>query len=252
MRGIGGFGGALAALLLALMALGSTAAPAAAAPKVLVVGDSLEELTSPYLGRYLPGVELVVNAVGGSNSYQIFDLFQESYEPSDSVIVFDAGTNDNPSYPQILAGNLRKVAAIVGNRCMVVPTIHGLHPGGVDDSGKNRAVAEFAASRPGTQVPDWNGVVATHPELMQSDNLHPIPAGAELRAQLIAQGVEGCLAYERARTAAPPPQPRPHVETFSTVGRLQARQQAVMAAIRVEVLRQAAATALLGPLVGGR
>ena len=244
------------ALLLALLAFGATAAPAtaapaAAAPKVLVVGDSLEELTSPYLSGYLPGVEVVVNAVGGSNSYQIFDLFQESYEPSDSVVVFDAGTNDNPSYPQILAGNLAKVAAIVGNRCMVVPTIHGLHPGGVDDTGKNRVVAEFAASRPGTQVPDWNGFVATHPELMQADNLHPIPAGAELRAQLIAQGVEGCLAYAQARTTAPP-QPRAHVETIATVGRLQAREQAVMAAIRVELLRQAAATALLGPLVGGR
>ena len=251
MRRIGGFGRATAALLLALLAFGATASPAPAAPKVLVVGDSLEELTSPYLSGYLPGVEVVVNAAGGYNSYQIFDLFQESYEPSDSVIVFDAGTNDNPSYPQILAGNLAKVASIVGNRCMVVPTIHGLHPGGVSDAGKNRVVAEFAASRPGTQVPDWNGVVATHPELMQADNLHPIPAGAELRAQIIAQGVEGCLAYDQARTTAPP-QPRAHVETIATVGRLQAREQAVMAAIRVELLRQAAATALLGPLVGRR
>ncbi|MGN6217118.1 MAG: hypothetical protein ACTHN7_09225 [Solirubrobacterales bacterium] len=253
MRRIAGFGRAtMATLLLAFLALVATAAPAAAAPKVLVVGDSLEELTSPYLSRYLPGVELVVNAVGGSNSYQIFDLFQESYEPSDSVIVFDAGTNDNPAYPQILAGNLAKVAAIVGNRCMVVPTIHGLHPGGVSDAGKNRVVAEFAASRPGTQVPDWNGFVATHPELMQADNLHPIPAGAELRAQLIAQGVEGCLAYEQARTTAPPPSvARPHVEPIATVGRLQAREEAVMGAIRADLLRQAAVTALLGPLVGG-
>lgn len=241
----------MAVLLLASLAF-VPAASAATAPKVLVVGDSLEELTSPYLSRYLPGTEVVVNAVGGSNSYQIFDLFQESYEPSDSVIVFDAGTNDNPSYPQILAGNLAKVAAVVGNRCMVVPTIHGLHPGGVSDAGKNRTVAEFAASRPGTQVPDWNGFVAAHPELMQADNLHPIAAGAELRAQLIAQGVAGCLAYEQARATAPPPQPRPQVERFSPVGRLQARQQAVMAAIRADVLRQAAATALLGPLVGGR
>ena len=71
-------------------------APAAS----LVVGDSLEELTSPYLQRYLPGVPLTVNAVGGSNSYQILDLFEESYDPSQSVIVFDAGTNDNPAYPR--------------------------------------------------------------------------------------------------------------------------------------------------------
>jgi hypothetical protein len=256
VRRIGSFGGAATALSLALLTLAAAAAPASAAPKVLVVGDSLEELTSPYLGRYLPGIELVINAKGGYNSFQIFDLFQESYEPSDSVVVFDAGTNDNPSYPEILAGNLAKVAAAAGNRCLVVPTIHGLHPGGVDDTGKNRVVAEFAASRPGTQVPDWAGVVATHPELMQADNLHPIEEGADYRAQLIAQGVQGCLAYEQARASAPPQpaagEPRPEVEPIATVGRLQARQAEVMEAIRGEVLRQAAASLLAGAILRGR
>lgn len=184
---------AVAAVALALALLAPGAAASEGSGGVLVVGDSLEELTSPYLAKYLPGIPLTVNAVGGSNSYQILELFEESYDPSQSVIVFDAGTNDNPSYPQILAENLSKVAATVGNRCMVVPTIHGLHPGGVSDAGKNRTVAEFAASRPGTEVPNWAGFVAAHPELMQPDHLHPIEAGAEARARLIAQGVLGCL-----------------------------------------------------------
>jgi hypothetical protein len=234
-------------VLAALATMLATASSAAAAPHVLVVGDSLEELTSPYLQRYLPGVELTVNAVGGSNSYEIFDLFRESYEPSDSVIVFDAGTNDDPEYPQILAGNLAKVAAIVGERCMVVPTIHGFTVNGVDNTGKNRVVAEFAASRPGTQVPDWAGVVATQPQLMQADGLHPIPAGANLRAQLIAQGVEGCLAYEKARgNRAAAPTPETDVEPIAPVGKLEARQVEVMGAISAEVLRQAAVTLLSG------
>jgi hypothetical protein len=253
---IGSFGRAIGGLLVALLVLAAAASPVAAAPKVLVVGDSLEELTSPYLNRYLPGVELVIDAKGGYNSFQIFDLFQESYEPSDSVVVFDAGTNDNPAYPEILAGNLAKVARTVGDRCLVVPTIHGLHPGGVSDAGKNRVVAEFAASRPGTQVPDWAAVVATHPELMQADDLHPIAAGADYRAQLIAQGVEGCLAYEQARASAPPQaaagEPRPEVEPIAVVGKLQARQAEVMDAIRADILRQAAASLLAGALLGGR
>jgi hypothetical protein len=235
------------ACLLALLA----SAPAAGArpiAKVLVVGDSLEELTSPYLGRYLPGVELTVNAVGGSNSYQIFDLFQESYDPSQSVIVFDAGTNDNPAYPQILAGNLAKVASIVGDRCLVVPTIHGFTVDGVDNTGKNRVVSEFAASRPGTQTPDWAGAVAAHPELMQSDGLHPIEAGADLRAQLIAQGIDSCLAYDRARQSAPAP--RAEVETIAPVGRLAAREAAVMAAIRADVMT-AAAGSVVAALIPG-
>jgi hypothetical protein len=193
----------LAVALLSALALATALAPCAGAAatlpgsgRVLAVGDSLEELTSPYLGHFLPGVPLTVNAVGGSNSFQIFDLFQESYEPSDSVIVFDAGTNDDPEYPEILAENLQKVAAIVGERCLVVPTIHGFTVNGVDNTGKNRVVAEFAASRPGTQTPDWAGFVHTHPQLMQSDNLHPIEGGAEARAEMIAAGVSRCLAGE--------------------------------------------------------
>jgi hypothetical protein len=250
VRRIGSFGRAVPPLLLALLALAIPAAPATAAPHVLVVGDSLEELTSPHLGRYLPGVELKVNAVGGDNSCQIFDLFQESYEPSDSVIVFDAGTNDNPQYPEILAGNLAKVAGIVGDRCLVVPTIHGFTVNGVDNTGKNRVVAEFAASRPGTQVPDWAAIAVSHPELMQSDGLHPTEEGADYRAQLIAQGVEGCLAYGQARASAPPEpaagEPRPEVEPVAAVGRLQARQTRVMNAIRADVLRAAAGSLLRG------
>jgi lysophospholipase L1-like esterase len=165
---------------------------------VLVVGDSLEVLTIPYLQRHLPGVTLTTNAVGGYNSYQIYDLFRESYDPSQAVIVFDAGVNDNPAYPQILAGNLTRVAAQIGDRCMVVPTIHGLTVNGIGNEGKNRVVRSFAASRLGTQTPDWAGAVAAHPELLQADDLHPTPAGADYRARLIAQGVRGCRAFSRS------------------------------------------------------
>lgn len=161
---------------------------------VLVVGDSLEVQTSPYLEQFLPaGTELTVNAEGGYNSFQIFELFQEAYDPSQSVIVFDSGTNDNPAHPEILAEQLQLVSGQIGNRCMVVPTIHGFVVGGVDNSGKNRVVRDFAASRPGTQTPDWAGWVADHQDLM-ADELHPTPEGAEARAQLIAEGVRACLA----------------------------------------------------------
>ena len=233
-------GGVLAVLAALTLLAAPARAGAAAHPGVLVVGDSLEELTSPYLPRYLPGARLTVNAVGGSNSFQIYDLFRESYEPSQRVIVFDAGTNDNPAYPQILEENLAKVAATVGDRCMVVPTIHGFTVNGIDNTGKNRVVRAFAAARPGTQVPDWAGAVAAHPEILQSDGLHPIPQGAELRARLIAQGVEGCLAFERAAAEARTPVLESAPEELATVSKMQRRQ--------AEVLR-AAATAIAGATV---
>jgi len=245
MRAIRAIGAAAAAVLLAL----ALASPATAAGSggVLVVGDSLEELTSPYLGRYLPGAPLTVNAVGGSNSYQIRELFEESYDPSQSVIVFDAGTNDNPAYPQILAENLRRVAAAVGDRCMVVPTIHGLTVNGIDSSGKNRTVREFAASRPGTQVPDWARAEESHPELMQPDDLHPIAAGAELRARLIARGVQACLAFGSG--AAPSPVQRGPIlssrPSLIPQPRRMARRQAEEArAIAAEVARRTGAALL--------
>jgi hypothetical protein len=218
------------AMLVAMLVLASAAPSARASGNggVLVVGDSLEELTSPYLKQYLPGVPLTVNAVGGYNSYQIFDLFQESYDPSQSVIVFDAGTNDNPAYPQILAGNLKAVTEVIGDRCMVVPTIHGLTVNGIDNAGKNVVVEEFAASRPGTQTPDWAGAEATHPELMQADDLHPIAAGADLRARLIAQGVKACLGVSAAAERKPALESGPELQP---VGKLARRETALAGAI---------------------
>ncbi len=212
------------ATLAAVLALALTAPSAQASGNggVLVVGDSLEELTSPYLQQYLPGVPLTVNAVGGYNSFQIFDLFEESYDPSQSVIVFDAGTNDNPAYPEILAGNLQKVAETVGDRCMVVPTIHGFTVDGIDNTGKNNVVAEFAASRPGTQTPDWARAEETHPELMQSDDLHPTAAGADLRARLIARGVKACLGIATASAAKPALESGPDLPPARKLARRQA------------------------------
>ncbi len=237
-------GRALVAALLALAVL-APSARAETHPGVLVVGDSLEELTSPYLARYLPGVRLTVNAVGGSNSFQIYDLFRESYEPSQRVIVFDAGTNDNPAYPQILEENLAKVAATVGDRCLVVPTIHGFTVNGIDNSGKNRVVRAFAASRPGTQTPDWAGAVAAHPDLLQADGLHPIPAGAELRARLIAQGVQACLAFEVSQAEARTPVLEAAPERLQPVTKMAARQSELLRDAGLALV-VAGAAALLG------
>jgi hypothetical protein len=227
---------ATATAMLALLA----SAPAAGAGGhggALVVGDSLEELTAPYLRRYLPGVPLTVSAVGGYNSNQVFDLFEQGYDPAQSVVVFDGGTNDNPAYPEILAGNLDAVAAAVGDRCMVVPTIHGLTVNGIGNAGKNRTVEEFAASRPGTQTPDWAAAVALHPELLQPDDLHPTPAGADYRAHLIAQGILACLAFESPTPARPLLDSGPGI---APVDRIARRRSALLDALAAEAGRRLA------------
>lgn len=245
---------AVAGLLIFALGLAVPAA-APAAPKVLVVGDSLQESTSLYLDQYLPGVELTVNAVGGSNTYEILDLFEESYDPSMSVVVFDGGTNDNPNYPEILAENLAKVAATVGNRCMVVPTIHGYTVEGANNRGKNRVVHEFAASRPGTQTPDWATVANTRLDLLQPDRLHPSEAGADYRAQLIAEGILGCLDY--AATTAAPVAELPAAATASTiepeaiepVSRMARREAQLLGQLGMSALGRVAAAAAMKALI---
>ena len=246
---------AVAAALLALAVL-APLARAAPTAKVLVVGDSLEELTSPFLPKFLPGVELTVNAVGGSNTFEILELFEESYEPSQSVIVFDGGTNDNPNYPQILEENLGKVAATVGDRCMVVPSVHGYTVEGTGNEGKNSVVRRFAAARPGTQVPDWAGFVHEHPELMQSDGLHPIEAGSEARAGLIAQGILGCLAYEESGgvlTASASSSPPTDVKTthLQPVKRMAQREAELRRELAAGPVRKAAIVAVLRSILPG-
>jgi lysophospholipase L1-like esterase len=264
MRLLRSSAGAVVAVAIALLAL----APLAGASEggVLVVGDSLEELTSPHLEGLLPGVPLTINAVGGSNSYQIFDLFQESYSPSDSVVVFDAGTNDNPAYPEILAENLRKVAAEIGNRCMVVPTIHGYTVNGVNNRGKNRVVHEFAASRPGTQTPDWAATVNQNPSLLEPDHLHPNPEGAEIRAQLIAEGITACLAGEptglpgalpgtvpaaesEAAASQAAEESRPETKHLAMVDRVANRRAALISRLAAGAARGAATFAALTQLL---
>lgn len=242
------------------LALAAFAAPAEAAPRaqVLVVGDSLEELTGPHLSEYLPGVEVTVNAVGGSNTYEILDLFEASFDPKYSVVVFDGGTNDNPNYPSILEENLAKVAAAVGDRCMVVPTIHGYTVEGADNHGKNAVVHRFAASRPGTETPDYASLVNHDPGLLESDNLHPNPEGSERRAELIARGILGCLAYEEGAGVAAAPEEEASasaaaVETvrLDPVGKLAQRELSILERTAIGLFRDAAMVALLGGLLPG-
>ncbi|MGE5407127.1 MAG: hypothetical protein ACM3NV_00795, partial [Syntrophothermus sp.] len=102
----------------------------------------------------------------------------------------------------------------------------------------NAVVHRFAASRPGTQTPDYASLVNHHPELLQSDNLHPTEEGAERRAELIAQGVLGCIAYEEAgslpggpATASAQAAPvKVKAVRFSPVGRQAARERRLAAA----------------------
>ena len=188
-------------------------APAAAARAagVFVVGDSLEVGTSPYLDRYLPGVPLHVDARESRPSGDAVQVLRAGLRPSDSVIVFDAGVNDDPAQPQALAADLRAVDGIAGGRCVVVATVSRPPYNGVGPQGLNAAITSFATSRPNTQLVDWRAAALANPRLINSDGVHPTPAGYAMRARLVAGGIRACLTG--AATAPPPvaaaPEPPP-------------------------------------------
>src|SRR5215218_9719837 len=73
-------------------------APAAALPappdRTLVIGDSLEVGSGPYLRNVLPGVS--VDAEKGRTSNEGVRVLAQRLDPSVGVIVFPLGTNDSP------------------------------------------------------------------------------------------------------------------------------------------------------------
>jgi len=179
-----------------------------ASGNLLVVGDSLEINTSRFLGRYLPNSKLTFNFHGGDNSAEIYQRMKTSFRPSHQAILFDAGTNDIDSTAStFLARNLQKAARLAGNRCMIVPTVvnNGVR--------RNQIIRDFARSRPGTQVPDWNAEVRKHPGLLEPDRIHPTMSGAKARAKFLASYIQRCLPQGQTKVI---PLPKTLADALST------------------------------------
>jgi hypothetical protein len=165
--------------------------PAAAGASVLVVGDSMEVGSAPYLRAALPGVR--VDAEVGRPSSEGVRVLAARLLPADDVVVFPLGTNDSPASPDALAADLSAAARLAGDRCMVVATIARPPVRGVSVAGLNRVVQAFAA-RTGAQVADWRAAVGAFPSLVGRDGVHAVGDGYALRASLIAEAVDTCRA----------------------------------------------------------
>jgi GDSL-like lipase/acylhydrolase family protein len=191
-----------AALLVCLAATVPAPTAEGRSENVYVVGDSLEVGTGPYLSRLLPGLTVRVDADESRSSSAGEPVISERLRGSDDIVVFDLGTNDDPSRTNSLAANLAAVSDLVGNSCLVVATIHRPPAGGVSYDGLNQVIRGFAQQRQNTRLVDWGSFAAAHPDLLYSDGVHPTAAGYQFRARLIAEGIESCLVA--AASAAPP------------------------------------------------
>jgi lysophospholipase L1-like esterase len=204
-------------LATAAVAAGSVASPALGfqgGGGVLVIGDSLEVGSGPYLRAALPGV--TVDAEKGRTSGQGVRVLVDRLSPSDQVIVFPLGTNDSPANAGGLAADLAAVRRLAGDRCIVVATLSRPPVRGVPVAGLNRVIERFAAQT-GAQVADWRTVVRSIPSLLGRDQVHATREGYSLRASLLAEAVHGCLLgvgpsgipAPRNPNARPPPDARP-------------------------------------------
>ena len=71
-------------------------------------------------------------------------VLRQTVSPSDEIVVFDLGTNDDPAQPGRLAADLAAARRATGDRCLVVATLNRPPLNGVPVDGLNSAVLAFA------------------------------------------------------------------------------------------------------------
>jgi len=203
-----------------------TGAPATAqngGGSVLVIGDSLQVGTGPYLEQELRGMPVESDDRQSRRSDEGLQALRARLSPEHTVVVFDMGTNDDPSNPDAFYANLQAARAAAGDRCLVVATILRPPYNGFTVERMNAAVERFALDNPGVQLVDWSGVATSTPGILYDDGVHARPEGYALRGRLVADAVRSCggggggnatgiPAPSRKTRSAPPPVPKPERE----------------------------------------
>jgi alpha-beta hydrolase superfamily lysophospholipase len=119
-------------------------------------------------------------------------VLRSKLNDSYDVVVWDAGVNDAPSNPSLLARDLASVGSLVGDRCLVIATVSRPPVGGVGPEGLNKAIRSFADSHSNVQLVDWRAFAVENKGLISRDGVHPKPSGYQARATLFAQAVDSC------------------------------------------------------------
>src|SRR5436189_431269 len=207
------------AAVIAATCLGA-AAPAAAAPSLLHVGDSLAQGSDPPLRELLPGWSITTDALKSRPTATGVAIIDRRPSLPDSLVV-ELGTNDSSDQSAQFAGQVRHVLQLAGpDRCVVWVNIHRPPYNGVSYAGFNRALDQIAATSSNLAVVDWNGMVKSGQATVAGDGVHATPEGYQARAAAIAQALEGCSSQRSAggsHTIAPakkrkPAAPRPRAQ----------------------------------------
>ena len=128
-----------------------TGAPATAQTgggSVLVIGDSLQVGTGPYLEQELGAMPVESDDRQSRRSDEGLEALRARLSPEHTVVVFDMGTNDDPSNPDAFYANLQAARAATGDRCLVVATVLRPPYNGFSVEGMNAALERFALDNP--------------------------------------------------------------------------------------------------------
>jgi hypothetical protein len=188
----------------ALAATGVAQGPGGAS--VLVVGDSLGEGTAPYLKQELPGTPIDSEVQTSQTSAAGLEVLKSAISPSDAVVVFALGTNDDPSQVEAYTDTLAQAATIADGRCLIVPTIVRPPVGGVSYDNLNDAIRHLAATNFNVEVVDWEREISANPKLLV-DGVHVTAEGYAFRASLFAQAIDACLLSSPPAPSASDSQP---------------------------------------------
>jgi hypothetical protein len=181
---------AAAVPLLAIAALPGAAPARAAAPGVLVEGDSLAEGTAPYLPDRLPGWRVRSSTTVGLHADQAAAALGAARRLP-AVLALSAGTNDDPRNVDAFARAVDRVLALAGpRRCVVWASIVRPPVAGAGYRRMNRVLRRRAGER--LVVADWTGLVGRHPEWLAGDGVHVGATGYRARARLMARAIERC------------------------------------------------------------
>ena len=168
--------GKLTAGILAVAAVLPVAPVAAqgAGGSALVVGDSLEVGSAPYLRGALAGVPLELDAKRSRSSSEGLRVLAAKLGPEHEVVVFPLGTNDFSA--STFASNLAAARELAGQRCMVVATIARPNLRGSSTADLNRVVEQFAGTG-NAQVADWRSAALSTPGVLGRDRIHASAPG---------------------------------------------------------------------------
>ncbi len=184
--------GKLTAGILAVAAVLPVAPAAAqgAGGSVLVVGDSLEVGSGPYLRAALAGTPVEVDAKRSRSSAEAPAGARRQAARRPRGVVFPLGTNDLSAAS--LAAILNAAAELAGGRCMVVATIARPNLRGSSTAELNRVIEQFASRR--RRAGGGLALGGGHHTRRAGARSHPRHRpGLRAAGSLLAEAVQGCL-----------------------------------------------------------